>query len=121
MDKNLPADVCAEVNERLDILLGFYPDEFVRMIDVKAFRLDEEPMKPNDLNSVLFSGPADRFPLFMRDFCHRIAKRVRGVLDSVITQLSRIAKNPVHRPSPEEFIAYRDFHLTTPPLILYYP
>ena len=57
MEKNLSPDVGTEVDEGLDILLGLYANNLIRMVDVEPFRLDQQPMEPDDLDAAPLCPP----------------------------------------------------------------
>lgn len=53
--KYLAAQVTAEVNQFFEVTLSFLADGGIRVVDVQALRLYQQPMKTDNLNAGFFS------------------------------------------------------------------
>src|SRR3990170_1589159 len=110
VNQNPPSDVSTEVDERLDILLGFYADDLIGVVDVEPFRLRQQPVKTDDLDPVLFCCMPDGFPPLRCDFSDRVGQGVRGDLHPVVTQMSGILKDLFDGPSLKKLVANRNLY-----------
>ena len=80
------------------------------MINVKAFRFDQEPMQTGDLNSMHSSQVANAFALSPGNIRYGIRESERRDFDCVIADLRAISEDVFDLPIAEDFVADGELH-----------
>src|SRR4030042_1522462 len=84
VNQNFSSNVGTEVDEGLDIFLGFNTNDLIGMSDVESFRLCQQPMEANNLDPVLFGCLPNGFPSLRRNFGDRVCQRAGRDLTPII-------------------------------------
>jgi hypothetical protein len=99
------AEVAAEVRERLEIRDGTVAHIGIGMRDVKAFRLREQPVKPDAFEPRAGDGAADLFTLRWRNVRRQPAESEWSNLEAPVAALGGEVAGPRERPVLEGFVA----------------
>ena len=103
-------DVTAEFDQIAEIQPGAVPDAVVGVVQVKAFRTEQEPVEPRDLQSEFRCVVSDRLPCVRTDLVHRRSHRKRGDLHAVVADFRGGAEDLPEGHVPEHLVAEGELH-----------
>ena len=108
------ADVAAEPDQVAEVQPGAVPDAVVGMVEVEAFRTEQEPVQPGDFEAVFRRVVAYRLPGVRTDLVHRPRHRKGGDLHAVISDFRGGAEDPPEGNVPEHLVAEGKLHTGCP-------
>ena len=107
-------DVAAEGDQVAEIQPGAVPDAVVGMVEVEAFRAEQEPVQPRDLQPEFRRVVADRLPGVRTDPVHRRRHRKRGDLHAVVADFRGGAEDLPEGHILEHLVAEGELHTGCP-------
>ena len=109
-DHHLASQIAAEVDQRLEIGAGPLPDSRIDVVDVEAFRADQQPVQADDFHAGLLGGPADFPSPAGRNILYRGSQGEGGDFDALVPDFSGVVEDLFDGPVFEVLVAGAEFH-----------
>ncbi len=104
------SDVPAERDQVAEIKPGTVPDAVVRVVQIEAFRTEQEPVQPRDFQPEFRRVVADRLPGVRTDLVNRRRHRKRGDLHAVVADFRGDAEDLPEGHVLEHLVAEGELH-----------